>query len=193
MRRLSCFLLLCFLGLPAAGAGVIRCSDAAGNVSYTDGACPPGARPVARVEIPDPTTMPPPPQPAFAPNPPPASLPPQAPAPVYAYPPPAPAGPVIIDARGGSTTDSVGRPEESRWSDRGQDPPLWYDDGYAWPGVSHPPRPPRDMRPRIRSCDARTCKDTQGNHFDRTTGQLDRYRSIDGRTCQPVGTTVVCR
>ena len=48
------------------------------------------------------------------------------------------------------------------------------------------------MRPRIRNCDAAGCQDTLGNQYNRS-GQLDRYRSINGKTCQPVGTTTVCR
>jgi len=42
------------------------------------------------------------------------------------------------------------------------------------------------------SCDAGGCDDRQGNRYNRS-GQLERYRSIDGKTCQPVGTTTVCR
>ena len=52
---------------------------------------------------------------------------------------------------------------------------------------------PRDMRPRIRNCDGTGCTDRQGNTYNQNTGKLDRYQSIDGKTCRPVGTTVVCR
>ena len=43
-------------GLPA-GAEVIRCADAAGNVSYTDGSCPRGAHKVASVTTTDPISI----------------------------------------------------------------------------------------------------------------------------------------
>jgi len=52
MRRTSLIFALLLLG-PVAGAGVVRCADAAGNVSYTDGACPAGARAVGRLTIPE--------------------------------------------------------------------------------------------------------------------------------------------
>ena len=48
-----------------------------------------------------------------------------------------------------------------------------------------------DMRPQLRDCGLAGCQDTQGNHYDRA-GRLDRYVRPDGRTCRPVGTTVVC-
>lgn len=54
-----------------------------------------------------------------------------------------------------------------------------------------PPAPLPDMRPQLRNCTAAGCQDTQGNHYDRA-GRLDRYVRPDGRTCRPVGTTVVC-
>ncbi|MDR6539326.1 DUF4124 domain-containing protein [Variovorax soli] len=160
-------------------AEVIRCADAAGNVSYTDAACPPGARPVSRVEIPPPADM----RNADAGRPiplPRANL--EAAAPVLQ----APSGPVIIDSRAGPD-----RPTDSRRSDRGDDDAA-IDDDYAYPRAYPQPRPPRDLRPRIRNCDATGCRDTQGNHYDRS-GQLDRYRSLDGKTCRPVGTTTICR
>ncbi len=48
------FLLLAFAGMlgtlaPMAGAEVLRCADAAGNLSYTDGACPAGTKAMGRV------------------------------------------------------------------------------------------------------------------------------------------------
>ncbi|MDM0018791.1 DUF4124 domain-containing protein [Variovorax saccharolyticus] len=183
MHRRSFALLIALLGT-AAGAEVIRCADAAGNVGYTDGACPAGARPVGRVALPEAT--PPSADGAAAAK----------PAPVQreraegaAPPPPPPSGPIVIDARGGS----VGEPAaDSRWSDRGGDPML-VDEGYAYPGGAYRrPPPPRDMRPRIRNCDAGGCEDRQGNRYDRS-GQLERYQGLDGRTCRPVGTTTVCR
>jgi hypothetical protein len=100
--------------------------------------------------------------------------------------PQAPSGPVIIDPRAGAD-----RPTDSRRSDRGDDYSV-IEDGYGYPGAYRSPRPPRDMRPRIRNCDATGCNDTQGNHYDRS-GQLDRYQSLDGKTCRPVGTTTICR
>lgn len=53
------------------------------------------------------------------------------------------------------------------------------------------PVPLPDQRPQLRDCGPAGCQDTQGNHYDRA-GRLDRYVRPDGRTCRPVGTTVVC-
>jgi hypothetical protein len=182
MRRLIVVSILSTLGT-LSGAEVIRCADAAGNVSYTDSACPAGASPVGRVSTPPPAP-PPGERNADAGRP---SLPPrpamEAAAPA---PPQAPSGPVIIDHRAGAD-----RPTDSRRSDRGDDYSV-IDDGYGYPGAYRQPRPPRDMRPRIRNCDATGCHDTQGNHYDRA-GQLDRYQGLDGKTCRPVGTTTICR
>ena len=64
--------------------------------------------------------------------------------------------------------------------------------GGAYGGIHRgPPAPLPDLRPRLRNCDGAGCQDTQGNHYDRA-GRLDRYVRPDGRTCRPVGTTVVC-
>lgn len=64
--------------------------------------------------------------------------------------------------------------------------------GGAYGGIHRgPPAPLPDLRPRLRGCDGAGCQDTQGNHYDRA-GRLDRYVRPDGRTCRPVGTTVVC-
>lgn len=163
-------------------AEVLRCADAAGHVSYTDGACPAGARPVGRVAIPEPA------DPAVEAD---------RPRPLQresteaaARPPPAPAGPIVIDSRGnsGSGVEPAG---DSRWSDRGVD--SWVpDDGYAAPGAYRRSPPPRDMRPRIRRCDEAGCEDRQGNRYNHS-GQLERYQSLDGKTCRPIGTTTVCR
>jgi len=65
-------------------------------------------------------------------------------------------------------------------------------DYYGYPSGGYRPAPPRNLGPRFRNCDANGCDDKQGNHYDRT-GTLNRYKSLDGRTCTPVGTTVVCR
>ena len=69
--------------------------------------------------------------------------------------------------------------------------------GYAGPGYgggyySRPAPPPRDMRPRLRNCDASGCRDNMGNHYD-NKGKVDRYVQPDGRTCRPVNSTVVCQ
>jgi len=184
MRRTSLIFAMLLLG-PVAGAEVVRCADAAGNVSYTDGACPAGARAAGRVTI---LEAPPP---AADGGDRPAAVPREPPAPIV-HAPPAPSGPGVI-GNGANSNQPAG---DSRWSDRGSDPMLVDDgSGYAYPGYGGAygrPAPPRDMRPRIRSCDAGGCDDRQGNRFNRS-GQLERYRSIDGKTCQPVGTTTVCR
>jgi hypothetical protein len=190
MRQLLVFAILSIVGA-ACGAEVIRCADAAGNVSYTDKACPAGAREVGRVSIAEPAT------------PTPEEVEQQRQAQLDSAEranqarqalaatrqPPAPAGPVIIDSRG---TDGD-RNTDSRGSDRGTDP-GYVDDGYGYPylgGYRRPP-PPRDLRPRIRSCGAAGCRDTQGNQYNRA-GQLDHYQTPDGRSCRPVGTTTICR
>jgi len=180
MRQL--LLLAALIGFAAAsGAEVIRCTDAEGRVSYTDTRCPPGARQTGQVAEPAPAApgsesagraWQPPPEPAS-----PAAPPQQQQSP----------GPVIIDGRG-HPEQPAGDP---RWSERGDDP-FYVDSGEPYPGVYRPQRPPRDMRPRLRDCDASGCRDTQGNHYDRS-GRLDRYQRPDGKTCRPVGTTVVCR
>jgi hypothetical protein len=193
MRRFLVLAIMTILG-PMSSAEVIRCADAAGNVSYTDSACPAGARQLGRVSVPE------------------AAI--QArdeadrhwqeqnmdagrasplhrePTEAAARPSQAPAGPVIIDSRG-SGSNSSGRAGDSRWSERGDDPTV-ADYGYPYPGAYRQPMPPRDMRPRIRNCDETGCRDTLGNHYNRS-GQLDRYQGLDGKNCRPVGTTTICR
>lgn len=207
MRHLFVFACLAALGTHA-GAEVIRCTDAAGKVSYTDGACAAGTRQVGKLDLPEVT----PPTPeeldrlrqaevdrerrtdrmqrdaAEA---------------VLRQPPPS--GPIVIDSRGNAgnglnTGNGNGneRPANSRWSERGADvvydgdPGNYYPYPYPYPGGGYrPAQRPRDMRPQIRNCGPAGCTDTQGNTYNRS-GQLDRYRSIDGRTCRPVGTTTVC-
>ena len=170
-----------------AQADVLRCVDASGAVSYTNEACPASTRQSRRVQEPaappsdasqaadrtversqaGPSTLP-------------ATEPRNA----------APAGPAIIGA-------PAERPGEQRWSTRSVDgppevefdPDAGYVDPYARPYRRHPPR---NLGPRIRNCDASGCHDTQGNTYDRS-GRLQRYQSLDGRRCQPVGTTTVCR
>jgi len=189
MRRFLVLAILTTLG-PLSSAEVIRCADASGNVSYTDSVCPAGARPVGRVSVPEPMDRDTADrqQPNVDAS---RATPPQRESTeAAARPQQAPAGPVIINAPG-SGSDSRERPGDSRWSARGDDPAV-ADYGYPYPGGYRQPIPPRDMRPRIRNCDAAGCRDTQGNHYNRF-GQLDRYRGIDGKTCQPVGTTTICR
>ncbi|MBU2409351.1 MAG: DUF4124 domain-containing protein [Gammaproteobacteria bacterium] len=184
----------------SSGAEVLRCADAAGKVSYTDGECPAGTRRAATVSVQEPVKL----------SPEDAEQERQAQAERTAranqqqreaadaaarqqQAAPAPSGPVIIDSRAG--TSGTPQPPDARWSERGADPVV-IDGGYPYPypgvpGAYRAP-PPRDMRPRLRNCDAGGCQDTQGNQYNRA-GQLDRYRNINGQTCQPVGTTTVCR
>ena len=183
MRQLLILAITTTIGL-AAGAEVIRCEDAAGNVSYTDGSCSAGSRPVGRVSVPEPA------RPARGGEDVPRAALPQGYPGDAVRPMPQPSGPAIIDSRGASGSNE--QSTDSRWSDRGDDPVV-IDYGSPYPGGAYrQPQRPRDMRPRIRSCDAQGCVDKQGNHYDRS-GQLDRYESIDGRTCRPVGTTTICR
>ncbi|MGJ7494749.1 DUF4124 domain-containing protein [Variovorax sp. RT4R15] len=193
MKSLLVLAILATFGA-AADAEVVRCADAAGNVSYTDNACPPGAKPVGRVAIPEPVV----------PSADEVERRRQAQIDSAArssqsqresaeaaarQPAPQPSGPIVIDA--GRSGPTGGRASDSRWSNR-SDEPAFIDDGEPYPGVAGRPVRPRNMAPRIRNCDAGGCQDTQGNHYNRS-GQLDRYRSIDGKTCQPVGTTTICR
>ena len=187
-------LLAATLALLGAGAGaqVLRCEDAAGKVTYTDGNCPTGTRP-QRVSTQEPVSVLPDPQGDSARAAREARQ-------QYGAPPvqhgTAPAGAVIIDGRGGAPNE---RSDAQRWdSDLGGDPQVAADGyyPYAYPygaGVARPPARQRDMRPRIRNCDATGCTDRQGNTYNQNTGKLDRYTNIDGKTCRPVGTTVVCR
>jgi hypothetical protein len=177
MRHFLVVAILVALG-PMAGAEVIRCANPAGQVSYTDGNCPAGAKQVARVDI------------QAAPTPTPeeleqrrqeeqqaiaarsrrqdfteAALPPL----------PIPGGPSIIDPRPPIGDDAIAG-----------------DNAYTYPGSFPQPLPLRNMGPRMRKCDARGCQDTLGNHYN-TAGGLDSYRGPKGQTCRPVGTTVICR
>jgi hypothetical protein len=183
-----------FLASSNAGAEVLRCEDAAGKVSYTDGACPAGTRPQRSVSTQAPVSVLPDPDGDRAR----AAREREAQDSSDARRPQAPpTGAIIIDGRGSGPSE---RTEAQRWdTDRGSDPVV-VDEGYGYApypypyaGANRPPRPPRDMRPRIRNCDATGCTDTQGNTYNPNSGQLDRYRSIDGKTCRPVGTTTVCR
>jgi len=102
----------------------------------------------------------------------------------------APGGVVVLDARPNERVDA--QREEDR---RRREADLAADEAWRQPGYGYGyPRPqtrPQDMRPRITQCGPAGCNDTQGNHYNRS-GQVDRYVRPDGRTCRPVGTTVVC-
>jgi hypothetical protein len=191
MQRLLVLAALFVLGAPAA-AQVVRCVDAAGAVSYTDDkSCPSGTKQsrqvlgaeatpprVANDQAPRQQPLDPvnraTPQPLDATAPPPASP---------------PGGLVVIDPR------STAQPPDSRWSDRSTGSPdnIVIDDGYGYPGgYARPAAPPREMRPRLTNCGPSGCQDRQGNSYDRS-GRLTQFQRPDGRTCQQVGTTQVCR
>ena len=172
----------------SAGAEVLRCEDAAGKVSYTDSTCPAGTKPQRRVSTQEPVSVLPDPQGearAARQQDRDAARPVQQPA--------APAGAVIIDSRGGGPQE---RSDAQRWDgDLGADPQVASDSYYPYPygGVVRP-APQHLPRPLPRKCDPATgCTDRMGNNFNQNTGKLQRYQSIDGKTCNPVGTTVVCR
>ena len=177
-----------------AGAQVVRCVDAAGKVSYGDTACSGDARRSelvlgleatqrreepenyrrqeqldsverasrAQRESVDTVTR----QPAV------------------------PGGVVLLDSRANDRNDA--QREEDR---RRREAELAADEAWRQPGYGYGNRRsqtrPQDMRPRLTQCGPAGCNDTQGNHYDRS-GQVDRYVRPDGRTCRPVGTTVVC-
>ena len=194
MRKLLVLAILLTLG-PVAGAQVLRCTDAAGKVTYTNEACPAGTRPVWQVQVPAATPQTrsggEPYRPAArddtARNA--AEATPRAATP--------PAAPLIIDSRGSGNAGGASSAQSTDIGTRGDgtlvvDDGYYYPPAYPYPRTARAPRPQPDMRPRIRQCDGAGCQDTQGNHYG-TGGQLDRYRSIDGRTCRPIGTTSVCR
>ena len=87
--RTSLVLLPLFFAALAANADVVRCTDANGKISYTDGKCPTNTKQSRQVAIDD---SPPPPVPAQRPQ---AE---ESRQPVYTPPPPvaAPSGPAII-------------------------------------------------------------------------------------------------
>ena len=186
MRALPALALAALLAPLPAAAEVIRCTDEAGNVSYTDSRCPAGTKQMGRVPIQEPPPVTEAERQRRAQEAETAArasaqrreaAPPAVPAP------PTSSGPIIIDGRGqGGGSNTIA----------GRDDAGLVDDGYPYPGVYPRAARPRDMRPRIRSCDGTGCQDTQGNHYNRS-GQLDRYQGIDGRTCRPVGTTTICR
>ena len=165
-------------------AQVIRCVDAAGSVSYTDDkTCPSGARQTGQLRAAEPMES----RPGLR-----ADIP--VPRESFDTAPPAPSpggGLTVIDPR---ANVPAGDP---RVSDRrvGNGGEIVIDDGsygYPYPGGYRRARPPQDMRPPLRGCDASGCRDTLGNQYDRS-GRLTGYQRPDGRTCQQVGTTQVCR
>jgi len=188
MKRLLALCLLS-IGLAApAATQVMRCVDAAGRVSYTDAACPAETRRAEAVQGIEATERRSEPEGArrqeqldsverasrLQRETVEAAMPAAAP----------PGGPIVLDRRG----------DESRAVERERERERERAAAEAWyPPVVVPSRPqrPQDMRPRIRNCGPSGCNDTQGNHYD-NTGKLDRYTRPDGRTCRPVGTTVVC-
>lgn len=176
-----------------AHADVLRCVDAAGHVSYTDQRCPAGTRQAGQVATPpaverapvetvERSATPRAPVEAAAPPVPPAAV---------------PAGPIVFGPRPEERLSAQQREEERRRLEAEPlQPPVLYPPGYPDPytdygGYRRPPPPPRDMRPRLRNCDAAGCEDRMGNHYS-PAGKVDRYVRPDGRTCRPVGTTVVC-
>lgn len=198
-------LFLAWTALFAAGAGaqVIRCVDAAGKVRYTDSGCAQGDRQSAVVLGPEAT------QPSAGPE--------QdrrqeqldsvararqlqresvetvqrQSAPTGG------SGLVVIDPRAEQRAQAERDQAERRQREaqlaadeawRQGNVRQGYDGGY----YPRPAPPPRDMRPRLRQCDASGCRDNMGNHYD-PKGNVDRYVQPDGRTCRPVNTTVVCQ
>jgi len=192
------------LAVPCADAAaeVLRCEDGAGKVTYTDGNCPAGTKP-QRVSTQAPVSVLPDPQgdraraareasEARQSNRDPGRA-----AQQQQQQPEAPAGAVIIDGRGANPGE---RTDAQRWDgDLGADPQVASEGYYPYPypyaaGVQRPPARPRDPRPRPRDCNAATgCTDRLGNTYNPNTGKLDRYQGFDGKSCRPVGTTVVCR
>jgi hypothetical protein len=192
MHRLLFLAALMLIGTPTT-AQVMRCVDATGAVSYTDDkSCPTGTRQSRQVlgaeatpprAAPDESLRQPLPVPLDRARPQPLD-------PAAAAPPPSPPGGlVVIDPR------ATAQPPDSRWSDRSTGSPdaIVIDDGYGGQGgYARRAPPPRDMRPRLRDCGPSGCRDTQGNSYDRS-GRLTQFQRPDGRTCQQVGTTQVCR
>lgn len=189
MKRLLAFCLLSIGLAGTAAAQVMRCVDAAGRVSYTDAACPAETRRAEAVQGIEATERRSEPEGLRRQEQldsverasrlqresvqivtPPA--------------PPPPSGPIVLDRRGDESREAERERERARERAAAE---AWY------PPVVVQPRPqrPQDMRPRIRNCGPSGCNDTQGNHYD-NSGKLDRYTRPDGRTCRPVGTTVVC-
>jgi hypothetical protein len=197
-------LLVASAALFAAGAGaqVVRCVDAAGKVRYTDSGCAQGDRQSAVVLGAEAT------QPSAEP----ArdgrqeqldsvararQLQRESVEAVQRQSAPAGgSGLVVIDPR----AEQRAQAERDQAERRQREAQLAADEawrqGYSGQGdggyYPRPAPPPRDMRPRLRHCDAAGCRDNMGNHYD-PQGNVDRYVRPDGRTCRPVNTTVVCQ
>ncbi|MGJ7488006.1 DUF4124 domain-containing protein [Variovorax sp. LT2P21] len=207
MSRLRAFatLLVASAALFAAGAGaqVVRCVDAAGKVRYTDSGCAKGDRQSEVVLSPEAT------QPSAGPERDRRQE--QLDSVARARQlqresvetvqrqsaPTGGSGLVVIDPRG----EQRAQAERDQAERQQREAQLAADEasrqGYAGPGYGgggypRPAPPPRDMRPRLRQCDASGCRDNMGNHYD-PKGNVDRYVQPDGRTCRPVNTTVVCQ
>lgn len=173
------------VAMPARSAEITRCTDAAGKVSYTDKACPFDTRRAEQLEglESNGTSNPPTVRPT--------SPVPGATAPAPAVPVPQDGGLTVIDPRGRDLADARRRAREQQLQDDVDREAGWaYPAPYPYASHRRAARP-RDLRPTLRNCDAGGCSDTLGNHYDRS-GKVDRYTRPDGRTCRPVGTTVVC-
>lgn len=189
-RWLLLVLLLALAG--AAAAQVVRCVDAAGKVSYGDTGCDRNAQRADWVLGPEATQRRDEPEDfrrqeqldgverasqarrdAVE---------------AVTRQPATPGGLVVLDPRPNERIDAQREDDRRRREAELAADPAWRQPGFGYPRVAPPPR---DMRPRLRQCGPAGCSDTQGNHYDRA-GQLDRYVRPDGRTCRPVGTTVVC-
>lgn len=182
-----------------AGAQVARCVDASGSVSYTDGNCARGDRRSDLVLGPEATQRSGEPerdrrqeqldsveratrlqresvetvQRQSAPS--------------------GGSGLVVIDPRAEQRAQAEREQAERRQREAQLSTDELWRQGYAGGGYDlRPAVPPRDMRPRLRHCDAAGCRDDMGNHYD-PKGNVDRFVRPDGRTCRPVNTTVVCQ
>ena len=198
MRNPNVFRFVCLAALAGAIAGLVapaaaevtRCTDAAGKVSYTDKACPSDTRRSEQLEIDtNGTTYPAAPVATAAP----ARA--AAPPPAASTQPPADGGLTVIDSRARELAESRLQERERQQreaAERDATGAYPYPYPYTYPNA-HQRRAarPQDLRPTLRNCDAGGCNDTMGNHYDRA-GKVDRYVRPDGRTCRPVGTTVVC-
>ncbi|WP_143684763.1 DUF4124 domain-containing protein, partial [Variovorax sp. KK3] len=159
MRPLLAFAVAALLAPLPAAAEVIRCADEAGNVSYTDGRCPAGTKQVGRVPIQEPAPLSEAEierrrqaQEAEAAAR--ASALRREPAAPAVPPPTTSSGPIIIDGRGNSGGSAIAGRDDTGVVDYGYPYP------YPYPGVyNNPAARPRDMRPRIRSCDGAGCVD----------------------------------
>ena len=180
-------------------AQVIRCVDGVGNVSYTDQKCPADTRSAAQVMGPEAT------DPRLAP---PERSPSASSAAARSASPPstvqAPALPPVYDrvAEERARAERRERNRQRRAAENADDDavgpdsyPYPYPYPYASPsphGRYRQPGQPQDLRPQLRSCDAGGCNDTLGNRYN-PGGKLQSYQGLNGQTCRPVGTTVVCR